>query len=86
VILKLPFITVTVELKVGIKRREKPIPFEEYSILVDDLGLSVRTLNCLRRGGIYSLGELRGRSDMELLVLRNFGVVCLLEVHRILGK
>ena len=85
-ILRLPFTTITVELKVRINRRGKPIPIEEHSIPVTDLGLSVRTMNCLRRGAIDSLGELRSRSDKELLRLRSFGVASLKEVHQTLGK
>jgi DNA-directed RNA polymerase subunit alpha len=40
---------------------------------VEQLNLSVRTLNCLRRGGISTLGELISKEERELLSLRNFG-------------
>jgi len=33
----------------------------------------VRTLNCLRRGGITTVGGLITKSEKELLSLRNFG-------------
>jgi len=50
-----------------------PIPEEQYNMPVEQLNLSVRTLNCLRRGGISTLGELISKEEQELLALRNFG-------------
>jgi len=49
------------------------IPEEQYNMPVEQMNLSVRTLNCLRRGGIDTVGELIGRKEKELLALRNFG-------------
>lgn len=46
---------------------------ELASIPVEQLNLSVRTLNCLRRGNINTVGELMSKSEKELLSLRNFG-------------
>ncbi len=49
------------------------IPDEKYNMSVDQLDLSVRTMNCLRRGGITTVGELISKKPKELLQLRNFG-------------
>ncbi len=49
------------------------IPEELYNMPVEQMNLSVRTLNCLRRGGITILGELVGKTEKELMNLRNFG-------------
>jgi len=49
------------------------VPEEQYNMPVEQMDLSVRTLNALRRGGITTLGELIGRKEKELLSLRNFG-------------
>ncbi|MBI2836261.1 MAG: DNA-directed RNA polymerase subunit alpha [Chloroflexi bacterium] len=49
------------------------IPAELASMTVEQLNLSVRTLNCLRRGGINTVGEIVSRGEKELLSLRNFG-------------
>jgi len=49
------------------------IPDEKYNMPVEQLDLSVRTMNCLRRGGISTVGELINRGEQELLALRNFG-------------
>jgi DNA-directed RNA polymerase subunit alpha len=53
---------------------EKP-PMEsaKYDISLDQMGLSMRTLNSLRRGGITNVGVLLEKSKEELLDLRNFG-------------
>ena len=49
------------------------IPDEKYNMPVDQLDLSVRTMNCLRRSTIATVGELIGKGPKELLRLRNFG-------------
>ncbi len=49
------------------------IPDEKYNMPVDQLDLSVRTMNCLRRSNITTVGELIGKGTKELLKLRNFG-------------
>ena len=49
------------------------IPDEKYNIPVEQLDLSVRTMNCLRRAGITTVGELVSKGEKELLGLRNFG-------------
>jgi len=40
---------------------------------VEKLDLSVRAMNCLRRSGINTVGELVSLGEKELLSLRNFG-------------
>jgi len=49
------------------------IPDEKYNMPVEQLDLSVRTLNSLRRGGITTVGDLIIKGEKELLSLRNFG-------------
>jgi DNA-directed RNA polymerase subunit alpha len=49
------------------------IPEEKYNMLVEQLDLSVRTINCLRRASITTVGELISKEEKELLRLRNFG-------------
>ncbi|MFH1381911.1 MAG: DNA-directed RNA polymerase subunit alpha [Chloroflexota bacterium] len=60
-----------------IKEEEKPsrlaIPDELANMPIEQLNLSVRTLNCLRRGGITNVGEIMSRGEKELMSLRNFG-------------
>jgi DNA-directed RNA polymerase subunit alpha len=49
------------------------IPEDVYNKSVDELDLSVRTMHCLDRGGITTVGEIISRGERELLELRNFG-------------
>lgn len=49
------------------------IPDEKFNMPVEQLDLSMRTMNCLRRGGITTVGELISKKPKELLQLRNFG-------------
>ncbi len=49
------------------------IPEELYNMPVTNLNLSVRTMNCLRRGNIETVGQIIGKGESELLALRNFG-------------
>jgi DNA-directed RNA polymerase subunit alpha len=50
-----------------------PIPDEKYNMPVEQLDLSVRTMNCLRRANITTVGQLITIGEKELLSLRNFG-------------
>ncbi len=50
-----------------------PIPEEKFNMPMEELNLSARTLNCLRRGGIATVGEVITKGEKELLNLRNFG-------------
>jgi len=48
-------------------------PDERYAISMEQLDLSVRTMNCLRRAGISTVGELLAKGEKEMMSLRNFG-------------
>ena len=43
------------------------------SLPIEDLDLTVRSYNCLKREGIHTVGELISRSEADLLDIRNFG-------------
>ncbi|HZP26415.1 MAG TPA: DNA-directed RNA polymerase subunit alpha [Dehalococcoidia bacterium] len=44
-----------------------------YNMPIEELGLSMRAYNCLRRSGLVTVGQVMERSEEELLNLRNFG-------------
>ena len=46
---------------------------EEPQLTIDDLELSVRAYNCLKRASINSMGELLKKSEHDLLSIKNFG-------------
>ena len=42
-------------------------------ITIEDLDLSVRSFNCLKRAGIHTVGDLVGKSESEMMKVRNLG-------------
>ena len=62
-------------LEQGPKEPTRPSIAPELATMpVEQLNLSVRTLNCLRRGNINTVGELMSKTEKELMSLRNFGI------------
>jgi DNA-directed RNA polymerase subunit alpha len=53
----------------------------EDDMLIDDLDLGVRSLNCLKREGIETVGDLIAKSEQELMCIPNFGRKSLDEVR-----
>ena len=51
---------------------EEPVS-DEPSITIDELELSVRAYNCLKRASINSMSELLKKSEHDLLNIKNFG-------------
>jgi len=45
----------------------------DYAITIEELNLSVRSYNCLKREGINSVGDVILKSESELMDIRNFG-------------
>ena len=53
---------------------------------VRELELSIRSENCLLRGGIHTIGDLLSRSKDDLLKIRNLGKISLREIEEKLDK
>jgi len=53
---------------------------------VDDLELSVRSMNCLKNAGIELIGELVQKTEAEMLKTKNFGRKSLNEIKLILDE
>lgn len=49
------------------------ISVEQYEMPLEQLGLSPRVFNCLRRNKISKVGELLEKSEKDLLALKKFG-------------
>jgi len=63
---------------------EEGIPARIYDTPIEDLDLSVRVYNCLKRTGITKVGEVLERlaqGDDEMLTIRNFGAKSLVELR-----
>ncbi|MFD1825147.1 MULTISPECIES: DNA-directed RNA polymerase subunit alpha [Mumia] len=68
-----------------------PSPVDEalaadLALPVEDLHLTVRSYNCLKREGIHTVGELISRSEQDLLDIRNFGSKSIDEVKAKLAE
>ena len=57
------------------------IPAEHYNMTVEELDLSSRTLNCLKRAGLDKVGEVMEKTKDELLDIRNFGEKSFTELY-----
>jgi DNA-directed RNA polymerase subunit alpha len=53
----------------------------ELDARIEDLGLTERARNCLKRGGINSIGELVACTEKDLLSITNFGQTSLKDVN-----
>ncbi len=53
---------------------------------IKDLELSVRSENCLLRGGVHTIGDLVSKSRSELMKIRNLGKISLREIEEKLEK
>jgi DNA-directed RNA polymerase subunit alpha len=58
----------------------------DYGITVEELNLSVRSYNCLKREGINTVGDLVQKSEAELMDIRNFGQKSIDEVKAKLAE
>jgi DNA-directed RNA polymerase subunit alpha len=54
----------------------------EKALPIEELQLSVRSYNCLKREGINSVGDLVEKSEQELVDIRNFGQKSIDEVKQ----
>ena len=52
----------------------------DLALPIEELDLTVRSYNCLKREGIHIVGELVARSEADLLDIRNFGAKSIDEV------
>lgn len=68
--------------KIGFPMGENSV----YARPVRDLELSVRSENCLLRGGVHLIGELVSRTREDLLKIRNLGKISLREIEDKLAK
>ena len=81
-----PFLELTRPRASADKEKRVPVlPPEKYNVPLEELGLSMRTYNCLKRAGIDSLGQLVEKTEKELMELRHFGQKSLEEVNERLG-
>jgi DNA-directed RNA polymerase subunit alpha len=54
-------------------KHQIPIPPRIYDMPIEELDLTVRAYNCLKRSGITKVGQILSMSEEDLLAVRNFG-------------
>lgn len=60
----------------------KAVSGKDYDRPIEDLDLSVRAYNCLKRSGITKIGQVLEMSQEDLLAVRNFGQKSLDELNQ----
>lgn len=60
---------------IGVKINEPEVDMEGLALAknINDLGLSVRAYNCLKRAGINTVADLTNKTEKEMLLVRNLG-------------
>jgi DNA-directed RNA polymerase subunit alpha len=66
----------------GIDIGPSPTDAADLALPIEELTLTVRSYNCLKREGIHTVGELVARSEQDLLDIRNFGAKSIEEVKQ----
>ena len=66
--------------------KDKAIESKDTEISIDDVGLSHRTWSCLRRAGINKMKDLEGKTETDLMKIRNMGKKGVEEVAAMMGK
>ena len=62
------------------KENNNEVTHREQSMMIEDLDLSVRSYNCLKRAGIQTVDELTQKTEEELMRVRNLGKKSMKEV------
>lgn len=65
--------------EIGVEREEEKRD-RLLEMPIDELDLSVRSFNCLKRAGINTVGELTSKTDEDMMKVRNLGKKSLEEV------
>ncbi len=63
-----------------VKEGGQESPSKGQQMMIEDLDLSVRSYNCLKRAGIQTVDELTQKTEDEMMRVRNLGKKSLKEV------
>ncbi len=73
-------LNVEIEQKKYMVESEEKVPDGKLDMKIEDLVLSVRSYNCLKRANIHTVGELTQKTEEEMMKVRNLGRKSLKEV------
>jgi len=65
-----------------LKTREEDKQHKVLEMSIEDMELSVRSYNCLKRAGINTVHDLTNKSKNDMLKVRNLGLKSLDEVEK----
>ena len=68
------------------RKKEEDKKEKALEMTIEELDLSVRSYNCLKRAGINTVQELAGKSMDDMMKVRNLGKKSLEEVERKLNE
>ena len=68
----------------SVAEEEQKNLFEKLDLSTAEIGLTVRTTNCLEEKGIFTVKDLLNTTRSELLSISNFGEKTLEEVYKAL--
>lgn len=66
--------------------RDNAAPDELKNLPLEELGLSVRLYNCLKRSGIQTFGELASADEDKIMSLRGIGIKTIIELVNFLER
>ena len=75
------YLSDAVEIIEDVVVEETPDTSEILSMKIEDMELSVRSFNCLKRAGINTVEDLCNKTESEMMKIRNLGNKSLVEVH-----
>jgi DNA-directed RNA polymerase subunit alpha len=66
--------------------KKTEVPEQVLDMAIEDLELSARSLNCLKKAQVKTVGELIANSEPDLMKFKNFGSKSLDEVREKLAE
>ncbi|MFA5153440.1 MAG: DNA-directed RNA polymerase subunit alpha C-terminal domain-containing protein, partial [Clostridia bacterium] len=69
-----------------VKETEEPNKNESFEKPIDELDLSVRSYNCLKRASINTVGDLISKTEDEMMKVRNLGKKSFDEIRKKLDE
>ena len=65
-----------------VSKTENPDSAADDKTSIEELNLSMRSLTCLRRAGVHTVGQLKSMTDDDLVKVRNLGRNCVEEIKQ----
>ncbi len=77
---------ITVDINNIEKEEEAPVEEKVENVSIEELSLSQRSFNCLKRADIHTLLELSEKTESEMIKMKNLGKKSLKEIKEVLAQ